>query len=206
MCFSSCHAYSLWWIYYRKPMRTTCRLVKLNILPFIEPIRKSVKKNSLIWKFLDTTLSKPSNDWTKKWRFHYLNQSDTMASSAQGVNLRHMGSWFQMGSPCTSFSKMYKMYFTVLWIVCSCLITNIQRVSKFSSLWHSMQYPISSNVPSAVMSHESNALSVSACLCVTIVHVGPHLHESIENINNWCRHGKSITCMWCHYRNLGEIV
>ncbi len=33
-------------------MRTTSRLVKMNILSFIEPIREGVRQNSLIWKLL----------------------------------------------------------------------------------------------------------------------------------------------------------
>ncbi len=33
-------------------MRTTCRLVKMNILSHIDPIRESVRKNSLISKFV----------------------------------------------------------------------------------------------------------------------------------------------------------
>ena len=33
-------------------LRTTCRLVKTNILSFIEPIRKGVRKNILMYKFV----------------------------------------------------------------------------------------------------------------------------------------------------------
>ena len=33
------------------PMRTTSRLVKMNIFSFIEPIREGVRKNSLICNF-----------------------------------------------------------------------------------------------------------------------------------------------------------
>ena len=33
-------------------MRTTCWLVKINILSFIEPISEGVSKNSLLWKFV----------------------------------------------------------------------------------------------------------------------------------------------------------
>ena len=39
------------WLILLNPMRTTCRLVKRNILWFIEPIREGVRKNSLICKF-----------------------------------------------------------------------------------------------------------------------------------------------------------
>ncbi len=34
------------------PMRTTCRLVKMSIHANIEPIRKHVRKNNLMCKFL----------------------------------------------------------------------------------------------------------------------------------------------------------
>ncbi len=35
-----------------KPIRTTCRLVRWNVVSFIEPMRESVRKNSLMCKFV----------------------------------------------------------------------------------------------------------------------------------------------------------
>ena len=56
------------------PMRTTCQLVKMNILSFIEPIRERVRKNGLICKFVCIKI------WTnQKWCWK--------ASSAQGVDI-----------------------------------------------------------------------------------------------------------------------
>ena len=40
-------------------MKTTCWLVKMNILLFIEPIRYGVRQNSLMVKLCDATFSKP---------------------------------------------------------------------------------------------------------------------------------------------------
>ena len=48
------------------PMRTTCRLLKMNILSYIEPIRRGVRKNSLMCKFVNATFLKPYHDWLYK--------------------------------------------------------------------------------------------------------------------------------------------
>ncbi len=58
------------------PMRTTCWLVKMNILSYIEPIRRGVKKNSLMCKFVHATFLKPYHDWLHKWAFQEMNQSE----------------------------------------------------------------------------------------------------------------------------------
>ena len=47
------------------PMRTTCQLVKINILSFIEPIREGVRNNSLM-QVCDVPFSKPYPYWFKK--------------------------------------------------------------------------------------------------------------------------------------------
>ena len=43
--------YLILWVFLN-PMRTTCRMVKMSIQAYIQPIRKHVRKNSLICKFL----------------------------------------------------------------------------------------------------------------------------------------------------------
>ena len=60
---------------YINPMITTCRLVKMNIWSYIEPITECVRKNSLISKFLMLFYQICFNDWLNKWPYHDINQS-----------------------------------------------------------------------------------------------------------------------------------
>ncbi len=56
---------------------TTYRLVKINIVSYIEPIREGVRKNSLICKFVNASFWTTYHNWPqKKWTFHEMNQSE----------------------------------------------------------------------------------------------------------------------------------
>ncbi len=44
-------------------MRTICRLVNINILSCIEPIREDIRKNSLMYTFCGAIFSKPYHIW-----------------------------------------------------------------------------------------------------------------------------------------------
>ncbi len=58
------------------PMRTTSRLVKRSSLPYIELIRRDVRKNSLMHKFVHVTFLKPFQNWLHTWTFRDMNQSE----------------------------------------------------------------------------------------------------------------------------------
>ncbi len=56
------------------PMRTTCRLVKMRIWSYIEPITECVKKIVSYESFWCTVITLVSN-WLNKWPYHDVNQS-----------------------------------------------------------------------------------------------------------------------------------
>ena len=61
-------------------MRTTCWLVKRNILSLIEPIRKGVRKYCLMCKFEmhNCQLKKLYHGWLSKWSFPDISQSEIL--------------------------------------------------------------------------------------------------------------------------------
>ncbi len=48
------------------PMRTTCRLVKRNSQAYFGLIRRGLRKNSLMCKFVSATIFKPYHNWLDK--------------------------------------------------------------------------------------------------------------------------------------------
>ncbi len=58
-------------------MRTTCLLVKINILLFTEPIREGVRNKSHV-QVCDAQMLKVYPNWLNKWTFHDTNQSEIM--------------------------------------------------------------------------------------------------------------------------------
>ncbi len=58
------------------PMRTTCWLVKRNSLSYFELIRRGVRNNSLMCKFVSATFLKPYHNWLHKWTFQDMDQSE----------------------------------------------------------------------------------------------------------------------------------
>ncbi len=58
------------------PMRTTCGLVKLNIISVIGPIRESVREIVSLCKFVRHHFQKPYHNWLKMRIFHDSNQSE----------------------------------------------------------------------------------------------------------------------------------
>ena len=63
------------WNKHLKPMRPTCRLVKMRILSYTEPITECVRKKSYIHVCDTLLLSDLFYNWLKKWPNHNINQS-----------------------------------------------------------------------------------------------------------------------------------
>ena len=59
------------------PMRTTCRLVKMSIQAYVEPIRECVRKKSRMQVF-DALFSKICYDGFNNLQFHDIKQSESM--------------------------------------------------------------------------------------------------------------------------------
>ncbi len=117
----------MWWVctlsnFKINPMRTTSRLVKINIVSFIEPIREGVRKNSLICKFL--MLHFQSRIMIGLTNEHFMirtNQnSHWKAGSAQGVKCdvtcsRRRISGEKPWSACSLYMKSQQNMKTCVW-------------------------------------------------------------------------------------------
>ncbi len=57
-------------------MRTTCRLVKMNSLSYFEPIRRGVRKSSLICKFVMQHFQRLVKIGSTSEHFMIMNQSE----------------------------------------------------------------------------------------------------------------------------------
>ncbi len=92
------------WLYLN-PMRTTCRLVKMNILSFIESIREGVRNNSLICKLLMLHIESLIMIGLKNDHFMiWTNQNSCYtAGSAQGVKSekRNVGMYRERSYTCS---------------------------------------------------------------------------------------------------------
>ncbi len=102
-------------------MRTTCRLVKIRIWSYIEPIRECVRKNSLICKFVmhryqtcfmigltnDQITILTNHIWCKK------------ASSAQGLNINAEQSIISTSLAECRFNTCHTFYFMFCGSICA---------------------------------------------------------------------------------------